>query len=293
VAVVVVFSLSLVRFQMGAAWAWPDLHIKRLLPHLSEALPIGLTELAWAFMWYFCTVLVGFLFADQTLGWFGAAHRALMALHSFVMLYFLNLLPSISRCAGRPHQELLTLMERSVRFVAWTGLFAAGLLTAAAPEVLTLMYGAGFRPGASSFMVLVWMLPIAMLSGHHRFILIAYKQQERLLVCTAISAAAAVGLAFVLIPLYRGPGAAATLVIANLINFILVYVAVRKLVVEVPVWKGLAQPLGALALSTACFAVLAGRNFWLALGCAAAVYVLALAWFGGCNANARLYWKIP
>ena len=69
----------------------------RRLNHLKEASPIGLTELAWAFMWYFCTVLLGLIFSDATLGWFGASPRALMALHSFVWLYFFNVLPSISR----------------------------------------------------------------------------------------------------------------------------------------------------------------------------------------------------
>src|ERR1041384_1219093 len=243
VAAVGVFSAYVVRCRMGAAWPWPDIRIARLLPHLKQASPIGFTELAWAFMWYFCTVLLGFTAADRTLGWFGAAHRVLMALHTFVMLYFLNLLPSISRCAGRPHQELLDLMERSVRFVAWAGLFAAGFLTAAAPEALGLVYGASFRPAAASFVILVWMLPIAVLSGHHRFILIAYKCQQRLLTCTIVSAGAAIALAFVLIPLFRGPGAAWTLVIANLINLVLVYFSVRQLVVEVPVVRELVRPV--------------------------------------------------
>ena len=51
-------------------------------------------------MWYFCTVLLGFTSPGRTLGWFGASHRTLMALHSFVSIYLYNLLPSISRCVG-------------------------------------------------------------------------------------------------------------------------------------------------------------------------------------------------
>jgi PST family polysaccharide transporter len=281
VAAVSAFCIYVVHYRMGFPWPRPDLHVTRLMVHLKAASPIGFTELGWAFMWYFCTVVLGLTIADRTLGWFGASHRALMALHTFVMLYFLNLLPSIARCAGRPHKELLALMDRSVRFVSWTGLFAAGLLTAAAPEALTLIYGASFRPAANSFAILVWMLPIAMLSGHHRFILIAYKCQKRLLVCTVISAVVAVILAFVLIPLYRGPGAAWTLVIANLINFVLVYFSVRQLVVEVPVCRNLAGPVCALAASAACFLFLARWNFWMALGGASAVYAAGMAWSEG------------
>jgi len=261
---------------MGFAWPWPDLHVARLVGHLKEASPIGLTELAWAFMWYFCTVLLGFIFPDQSLGWFGASHRAVMALHTFVYLYFFNLLPSISRCAALPHKYLLELTDRSIRFVAWTGLCAAALLTALAPQLMTLMYGSPFRPASHSFSILVWILPVAMLSGHHRYILIAYNHQNTLLRCTAYSAAVAVLLGFALVPFYRGQGAAWALLVAVAINFVLVYISVRRLVVEVPVHRQLAAPLTVLAVSVILYLVLARWNVGVALAASAAVYMASL-----------------
>jgi PST family polysaccharide transporter len=270
------FCLYVARHKMGFAWPWPDLHVIRLRGHIGEAAPIGLNELAWAFIWYFCTVLLGFIFPDQSLGWFGAAHRALMALHTFVYLYFFNLLPSISRCAALPHQYLLGLMDRSMRFGAWTSLFGAALLTALAPQLLTLMYGPPFRPAAHSFSILAWMLPVAMLSGHHRYILIAYNHQTTLLRCTAISALAAVLLGFTLVPFYGGPGAAWALLIALLINFALVYISVRQLVVEVPVHRQVFAPLSALAVSVILYLVLARWNVGVALASGSAVYVAGL-----------------
>jgi O-antigen/teichoic acid export membrane protein len=281
VAAVSAFCIYVTHVKMGYAWPWPDLHVTRLLGHIKEASPIGFCELAWAFMWYFCTVLLGFLVSDRTLGWFGASHRALMAMHTFVMLYFFNLLPSISRCAARPHKELLTLMDRSIRFVAWTGLFGAGFMSLAAPEILALIYGPAFRPAAASFTVLVWMLPIAMLSGHHRYILIAYNQQKRLLSCTAISAGAAVLLGFALAPRYQGSGAAWALVIANLLNFVLVYYSVRQLVVEVPFLGELAKPLATLAVSAAAFLLLLKWGLWVALAGGSAIYAAGMVWSDG------------
>jgi O-antigen/teichoic acid export membrane protein len=270
------FCLYIARHKMGFAWPWPDLHVIRLMGHIREAAPIGLNELAWAFMWYFCTVLLGFIFPDRSLGWFGASHRALMALHTFVYLYFFNLLPSISRCADLPNKYLLELMDRSVRFAAWTGLFSATLLTALAPQLLTLMYGPLFRPASHSFSILVWMLPVAMLSGHHRYILIAYNHQRTLLRCTACSAAVTVLLGFALVPLYGGVGAAWALLVAIVINFVLVYISVRRLVVEVPVHRQLAAPLSALAVSAIPYLVLARWNVGVALAASAAVYMAGM-----------------
>lgn len=284
VTAVASFCIYVTRRKMGFPAPWPDLHVGRLLGHVREAAPIGLTELAWAFMWYFCTVLLGFVFADpdKTLGWFGASHRALMALHTFVWLYFFNLLPSISRCVARPKRDLLDLMDGSVRFTAWAGLFVAAVSTAGAPELLTLIYGPSFRPAGQSFAILAWMLPVAMLSGHHRFALIAYNQQNRLLTCTVISAVAAVVLGFGLVPLYGGRGAAWALLLANTFNFVLVYFAVRKVIVEVPVWRQLAAPLYVLAASAVCYLLLLAKwNVWISLAGASAVYLAGLAWSDG------------
>jgi len=281
VAAAALFCVFVTRKQMHLAWPWPDLKIKRLVGHLKESSPIGLTELAWGFMWYFCTVLLGMIFSDATLGWWGASHRALMALHTFVWLYFFNLLPSISRCALGSKDQLLNLMDESVRFTAWTGLLAGALLMITAPDLLSVLYGPNFRNAARSFSVLVWMLPVAMLSGHHRYILIAYKQQGRLLLCTTISAATAVVLGLVLVPRYDGPGAAWALLIANTVNFALVYFSVKQLVVEVPVHKELVAPLVALMLSAAVFLALNGINYWIALTAACAVYITSFALVDG------------
>ncbi|HEY7336564.1 MAG TPA: flippase [Bryobacteraceae bacterium] len=281
VAGAALFCIYVTRRRLHFAWPWPDLKISQLMGHLKESSPIGLTELAWGFMWYFCTVLLGLIFSDVTLGWWGASHRALMALHTFVWLYFFNLLPSISRCALRSKQDLLQLMDESVRFTAWTGLFSGGLLMAVAPDLLALLYGPNFRQAAQSFSVLVWMLPVAMLSGHHRYILIAYKEQGRLLLCTSLSAASAVILGLILVPRYDGPGAAWALLIANAFNFALVYFSVKRLVVEVPVLPQLTRPLIALAAATTIFLLLFRINYWIALALACAAYLASFLWVDG------------
>ena len=59
VLAVTLFCMWVVK-RMGHAIPHPILKLKLLLPPLIEAAPIGLTELAWAFMWYFATVLLGF-----------------------------------------------------------------------------------------------------------------------------------------------------------------------------------------------------------------------------------------
>ena len=281
VLAVTVFCFFVTHRKMGFAWPLPDLRFGSLIGHMREAVPIGLTEVAWAFMWYFCTVLLGLIYSDWTLGWFGASHRALMALHTFVWLYFFNLLPSISRCVGLSHQHLLTLMDRSIRLTAWAGLFAAAVLTVLSRYVLGWTYGWYFAGAAGTFSILVWMLPVAMLSGHHRYVLIAYGKQKQLLYCTTASAIVAVVLGLALVPLFGGPGAAWALLIANVVNFVLVYVAVRKFVVEIPIHRELARPAASLLVAGLLCYALMYWNFWFALAAGTITYAAGLAWSDG------------
>lgn len=276
-----IYCVLLTRFRLGAPWPWPDLHIGRLMGHIREALPIGLSELSWAFMWYFCTVLLGLFYPDKSLGFFGASHRTVMAMHNFVVLYFFNLLPSISRCVGKPNSQLLQLMDRSVRFVAWTGLYAAAALSVLAPWVMEFLYGRSFRAGSHTLVILVWMLPIAMLSGHHRFILLAYNHQGRLLGCMVASAVAAVVSGLVLTPLFGGSGAACALIIANGLNLVLVYFSVRKLIVTVPLWPQIRVPAAALLSGALIFFAIERWNIFVALAAGTVWYLAVLAWKDG------------
>jgi O-antigen/teichoic acid export membrane protein len=276
-----IFCSLVIKRGMGFEWPRLELRVAHLLGHLKESTPIGLSELAWGFMWYFCTVLLGLFFSDQSLGWFGASHRTLLALHTFVYLYFFNLLPSISRSVALPRQAFLALMDGSIRLAAWAGLFAAAMLTVMAPELLGLIYGPAFRPAAGSFAILVWMLPVAMLSGHYRYTLVAYNHQRWALTYTAIAAVAAVALGFVLEPLYGGRGAACALLIANCLHFAMVYFGVRRLVSPIPLRSQVKAPLLCLALSMAVTLALYKWNLWIAAAAGSVVYLTGLAVFDG------------
>jgi O-antigen/teichoic acid export membrane protein len=267
------FCLISVHRHWGFRLQLPKFRVSRLKTHLRYAVPIGGTELAWAFMWYFATVILGLVFSNDSLGWFGASHRLLMALHTFVWLYFFNLLPSISRCVPLPHQHLRILMGRSVAVCAWTGLFVAFMMTILAREALAIAYGPYFLGASTCFSLLVWMLPIAMLSGHHRYILIAYNHQSSLFRCTVISALVAIFIGCLLVPGFGAVGAAVALLCANATNFFLAYRAVRRRVIEIPVLRELLYPSIVLAISWLVHYLLAALwNAWIAAGISAAVY---------------------
>ncbi len=276
VAATVLVSLAAVTRGLGYRIPRPIAQLRELLVHIRQAAPIGLSELAWAFQWYFATVLLGFLAADRSLGWFGAAHRMVTSLHTFVWLYFFNLLPSIARSASLPHGRLLELMSRSMSVAAWSGAFVALLVTVLAQTLMVTAYGQQFVAAAGLLSILVWMIPVSMLSGHYRYTLIGYGRQKLLLLSVTASAAISVLLCFALIPWMGAVGAAFGLIGGSVANLALSYALVRRAVLRIPLQAHISQPALALALSAGLFAATARWNAWAAAGVAISGYLVLL-----------------
>lgn len=233
--------------------------------YLREGLPIGLTELVWAFLWYIATVLAGLMVKDASLGWFGASHRILMALHTFVWLYFFNLLPSIARTVHGPRAELESLLGASLRLTAWAGMLAALLATALSGEALQVAFGPGFAGGGPVLATLVWVIPTALASGHYRYALISYGRQAMLLRATGCAALAVVAGCLLLVPRLGAQGAAWSLLAGCLLELGLAKAYVRREIAHVRLLVPLGRPAAAAAGGLLLYLGLRGWDpFWTA-----------------------------
>jgi O-antigen/teichoic acid export membrane protein len=111
IGLVVLFYVALLARQFGPLQQGVDLPFARSM--IRQAAPIGASELVWATKIYFATVWLGLVVGGAEVGWFGAAHRLVVALHAFVWLYFFNLLPSLARATQEPPGPLQALLQRS------------------------------------------------------------------------------------------------------------------------------------------------------------------------------------
>ena len=274
VATVAAGCLCVARRRFHATLPGPRMKLESSLGQLRQALPIGLSELAWALFWYLATVQLGLLVGGEQLGWYGVSHRGVMALHTFVWLYFFNLLPSLARCVALPAEQLPALLRRSLGLTAWGGIFVALMFTLLAGELLSLVYGSEFMGAVLPLSVLVWMIPIALLSGHYRYTLIAYNLQRLEFGCTAAAAIMAAGLGLLLIPAQGAVGAALALLVANVGNLALAFYCVQRRVTRVSFHVQLILPLAATTIAVAVFFGLVKFNPWLAAGAAALAYLV-------------------
>ena len=226
------FYVAAFRRQFGAWTRRFDMH--RGLTMLREAFPIGASELVWGLRMSSGTVLLGLLVGGTEVGWFAGAHRIVVALHTFVWLYFFNVLPSLARTTVRPREELHALMRRSLRDTAWATVFAALVATILAEPIVTLLYGAPFAGAAPVLRALIWLAPAAMISGHFRYVLIGYGQQHWELLASASGAAVALGLGIPLVLSFGMLGAAWALVASEVVIGVLASLFVRRTITPIP-----------------------------------------------------------
>lgn len=243
---------------------------------LRQALPMGASDMVWAIRVYFATVLLGLLLGGSQVAWFAAAHRIVISLHTFVWLYFFNLLASLARCTQGPTQELERLVGKSMQVTGWAALFIGIAGTALAGPLMTMLYGARYHASIAVFQVLIWLLPLSLLEGHYHWVLIAYGKQRLDLFCNACGAALSILLSVVLVPVYGPISAAWALVVSEVLNWALAYHLTRRSVAHLPLWPHLKRPLLAGAALAVTMVLLRASSVWVVGSAALAVYAVAL-----------------
>ena len=243
---------------------------------LRQALPIGASELVWALKVYFATIFLGLLLLGSEVGWFAAAHRIVISLHTFVWLYFFSLLPSIARSTQALPDALHRLMGTSIQITAWSAIFIGITGTAFAGQIVALLYGPQYEKAVPVFQVLIWLIPLALMSGHYRYVLIAYNRQGLEFLTAACGAGLNILLNLYLIPSYGLVGAASALVSSEALIWALAYYCVRRKIAPIPIWTHLWRPLvGGMILASVLY--LLSTKIWMAASSAVAVYCLVVS----------------
>jgi O-antigen/teichoic acid export membrane protein len=181
-----------------------------------EAVPIGLSQMFWVIRMFGATLILGLVATAEDTGYFAGAMRILIALHTFIWLYYFNMLPSLSRTWMDGREQFAELIRKSMRIVALASIGIGVIWILVAPLVMTSVYGQGFSNGGGALQWLAGVWVAAAISGHYRFGLIAAGQQNREMLSSALGAIVAI----IFIPLgylkAGSSGAAAGLCFAEL-----------------------------------------------------------------------------
>jgi len=202
------------RARIPIGLAWP----KEPLRHLfREASSVGLGQMIWAFNQQTPTFLIATFWASTQLAWFGSANRIYVSLSTFSMVYHFNLFPTFARLLRESKEAYFETVQASLRLSAWGGTLVALGLTVTAEATCALVFGEDFRAAGRPLAIMIWGLPLTLVSGHARWSLVAAGQQRYVLFAQIIGAVATAILGGALIPTWGVEGAALTNVGATLV----------------------------------------------------------------------------
>lgn len=212
---------------------------------------MGVSDFTWACLWYSPGLILGWMALGRTeqVAWIAVAVRIVLALHTFVWLYFFNMLPNMARELSVSLDDWRDLMKRSLATSMWPACLAAVGGTLIAPWIIPLIFGDAYTAAVRPFQIVVWMIPVAWFSGHFRFSLIAAGHQRWEFAVSAASAVVTVTSALVL-GYYRGSvGAAWALLLGGVVNTVLALVASTRHIGTVEIVPSVGPALLATAIS--------------------------------------------
>lgn len=247
--------------------------LHKLADLMREGVSIGLGAICWALFQYAPLLMLAAMAGMTETAWFGAAHRLGVSLVTFSWLYHFNLYPVISRRVQGDPAALARLTRLSIRLTAWGGIGLALALTLAAAPMLHLLFGPGFEAAAGPFGILVWTFPLTLLSGHARWILIAAKRGNDMLVSQVAGVAAAIPAAWLLIGPFGALGAAMAMMLACTVVWVVSQIYTHRRGHDVPVMPAMPAILAAAAVIAAT--KLLHLDAWTATGAGIAAYAIA------------------
>jgi O-antigen/teichoic acid export membrane protein len=244
---------------------------------IGEGISLSLSSILWAFVLYMPLFLVTSLAGSTETAWYGASQRIVVSLLNFSFIYFFNFYPVM---AARLHrrEEWSRLLLSSYRLLAWSGIGLALCLAILSKPLARLAFGADFAPAAPVLALLIWVLPIRLLSGHARWTLVAGGRQTYLLYSEIIGASVLIVAGAVIIPLAGAQGAAGAAVLANLGNWVSAHVFASRQVSALPSLRHWLAPAMA-ACAGGGLAFVATPSPLVAVSIGLSVYLLCFVFF--------------
>jgi O-antigen/teichoic acid export membrane protein len=217
---------------------------------------VSASELTWGLHWYAGLILLGMLASSTDAAWQSASLRLILGLHTGVWLYLYALLPGLARLWATDVDEWRRLIAHSLRMTGWAGGAIALVGTLAAPTIIEVIFGARFAPSAAVLRAMIWIIPVAWMSGHIRYALIGAGQPRKDFQAAVAGTLTTIGLTLLLMPKLRSLGAGLALTGGTIANAIAAWALARRTLPPFPFRETLAASAASCAAALVLGAVL-------------------------------------
>lgn len=263
--------------QVGIAPIGMEVRPKALMGIAKEASYVGLLATLWPISQFAPVLLVTQIQGLEETGYFGAAHRIAMALTALTNIYHFNLYPTLARGISEAPEEAAALAQASVRITAWGSIGLALACTLLAEPIMVAVFGAPFAVAAPALAILIWTFPIALISGHTRWMLVAARGARDMVIAQGAGLAVLLASGPFLIIKLGAVGGAVAMLACNLAVWVLSQMFAGRRVEGASMRACLLPTLAALAVIAAAYLVKA--PVWPTAAAGLAVFAAAMAIF--------------
>jgi O-antigen/teichoic acid export membrane protein len=216
------------------------------------------------------------ILGPEAVGLYSIGGKLVDALMVVPSMFTMALFPVISRQARGDRDAMARFYGLGAKILVLLALPAALISTVAAREMVLLLGGAEYLPGAvGSLQIMAWLMPISWINGITQYVLIALDRQRYLTRAYAVGFAFSLVANLILMPRLGYAASAAIHVLAEMVLFVPFVVGVRRYLGGVGWRKLLVRPLGA-AILTGGAAVLVASQVGSLVGALVAVVVYPL-----------------
>ena len=185
------------------------------------------------------TITVALLSSAVEVAWYAAAVRIVNALLSFSMIYHFNLYPSVVSRLQHSHASFLVLCEASFRLCAWAGAAVALYVSLIVEPLIVFAFGKAYAIASIPLIILVWTVPVMLLSSHARWALVASNRQ-RYVLFSQIGGVIVGALACLLfVPLLGATGGAIAMLLSSLAVWVLSHRYASQMIGPLPFFSSL------------------------------------------------------
>lgn len=213
-----------------------------------QSASVGLSQMVWAANQYLPTLLVAALASPVELSWLGASQRIVFSVIAFSWVYHFNLFPSLARSLTGSRPAFDALIGASFRSMSWLGVGMSLAGSLFAEPLCQIVFGDKFAAAAVPLAILVWAIPITLLSGHARITLIAAERQALVLASQLTGVATTLVIGVATIPRYGAVAGSVTILISYLAVWIAAHWFAARHVGRLPLFSVLRPVLLAALL---------------------------------------------
>lgn len=199
-------------------------------PIIKDAWPILLTGTVGALSFNTDIIMLGWWHAAEEIGIYSASQKIVFLLYSLPAILASAFFPALSRLIGQKEKDKIKqLMEKgaAASFVIAVPMAIGGIILAR--PIIELIYKQEYLSSIPTFQILIATLLTVFPSTLIANALIAYNQQKKLGLYTALGAGANIALNAMLIPVYGAAGAAAATLISQYANNIPAWLLIKKM----------------------------------------------------------------